>query len=59
MGPLLWVHGTDITKIHKSSLPASIAGVCQVIIYAMLCNANWMLTAISIIVTVASTLTYY
>ena len=40
-------------------MPASIAGLFNAMIFAILCNANWLLTAGSVLITVLVTLTYY
>jgi c-di-AMP phosphodiesterase-like protein len=40
-------------------MPASIAGLFNAMIFGILCNASWILTAISVLITVIVTLTYY
>ena len=40
-------------------MPASIAGLFNAMIFGILCNACWILTAISVLITVIVTLTYY
>ena len=61
MGFLLWGHGdfTDGIGLPTHAMPASIAGLFTVMIFGILCNACWLLTAVSVIFTVIVTLTYY
>lgn len=40
-------------------MPASVAGLFNAFIFGILCNANWILTASCVTVTVIVTLAYY
>lgn len=40
-------------------MPASIAGIANLLIYCLILNANWIISAISISIAVAGALTYY
>jgi len=40
-------------------MPASIAGLCNTMLYGLVTNGNWMLSAISMILVIMITLTYY
>ena len=40
-------------------MPATIAALFNSMIFGILCNASWILTAISVLITVIVTLTYY
>jgi len=53
----LWGHGDG--QLPRNAMPASIAGLFNAMIFGILCNANWILTAISVLFTVIITLTYY
>ncbi len=61
MGFLLWGHGdsTDGNGLPRHAMPSSIAGLFTSMIFGILCNACWLLTAVSVIFTVIVTLTYY
>ncbi len=40
-------------------MPASIAGLCNTMLYGLVTNGNWMLSAVSMILVIMVTLTYY
>ncbi len=40
-------------------MSGSIAGLFNALIFGLLCNANWLLTATSVVITVIMTLGYY
>jgi hypothetical protein len=40
-------------------MPASIAGLCNTMLFGLLTNGNWILTASSMLLVVVITLTYY
>jgi hypothetical protein len=40
-------------------MPASIAGLCNTMMYGLVTNANWIITSVSILIVTASALTYY
>lgn len=40
-------------------MPASIAGLCNTMLYGLVTNGNWMLSAVCMIVVIMITLTYY
>jgi len=40
-------------------MPASIAGLCNTMMYGLVTNGNWMLSAICMILVIMITLTYY
>jgi c-di-AMP phosphodiesterase-like protein len=54
---LLWGRGGE--GLPPNAMPASIAGLFNAMIFGILCNASWILTAISVLITVIVTLTYY
>jgi hypothetical protein len=60
LGFFIYGHG-DISKgiLPKNAMPASIAGLFSSMIFGILCNANWLVTAGSVIFTVIFTMTYY
>ena len=61
LGFFIWGHGQDSKGdgLPKNAMPPSIAGLFTAMIFGILCNANWLLTAGSMIFTVFFTLTYY
>jgi c-di-AMP phosphodiesterase-like protein len=40
-------------------MPASIAGLCNTMLYGLVTNGNWMLSAVCMILVIMITLTYY
>lgn len=40
-------------------MPASVAGLCNTVMYGLLTNGNWILTSIGMIIVTVTTLTYY
>ena len=56
---LLWKTGHSLDNLPKNAMPASIAGICNTILFGLLTSANWILTAISIYIAVIITLIYY
>lgn len=40
-------------------MPASIAGLCNTVIYGLLTNGNWMFTTGSMVAVTGATLTFY
>jgi hypothetical protein len=59
LGLLLWKTDHDLNNFPKNAMPASIAGLCNTMIYGILTNGNWILTAISMFLVIIITLTYY
>lgn len=43
----------------KNAMPASIAGLCNTVIYGLLTNGNWMFTTVSMMVVTTVTLAFY
>lgn len=43
----------------KNAMPASIAGLCNTVMYGLLTNGNWIITTVSMMVVTAVTLTFY
>ena len=56
---LLWKTGHDKDNMPKNAMPASIAGLCNTVMYGVLTNGNWMITAGSAAIVTAVTLTFY
>jgi c-di-AMP phosphodiesterase-like protein len=56
LGLLLWSHGGTLPN---NGMPGSIAGLFIALIYGLLCNANWLLTGISVVLISIITLIYY
>ncbi len=40
-------------------MPASVAGLCNTVMYGLLTNGNWIITSIGMIIVTVTTLTYY
>lgn len=57
LGTLIWSRGNE--PLPSYAMTASIAGLLNTMIFGLLCNANWILTGVSVAITVFTTLTYY
>ena len=56
---LLWKTEHDLSNFPKNAMPASIAGLCNTMMYGLVTNGNWMLNACCMILVIMITLTYY
>ena len=56
---LLWKTDHSLAAFPKNAMPASIAGLCNTIMFGLLTSGNWMYTAISMYIVFIITLTYY
>ena len=54
---ILWATGH--TSLPLNAMPASIAGLNSLIIYSIICNANWMVTTGILVVSLAGSFVYY
>ena len=54
---LLWATGHKILPLN--AMPASVAGFSNLMIYSIICNANWMLTTCFLVFSIAGCFIYY
>ena len=54
---LLWATGHETLPLN--AMPASIAGLNNLMIYSIICNANWMVTTGFLAVSLAGSFVYY
>jgi hypothetical protein len=54
---LLWATGH--TNLPLNAMPASVAGLNNLMIYSIICNANWMVTTGFLVVSLTGSFVYY
>jgi len=54
---ILWATGHKTLPLN--AMPASIAGLNNLMIYSIICNANWMVTTAFLVVSLAGSFVYY
>jgi c-di-AMP phosphodiesterase-like protein len=54
---IFWATGHEVLPLN--AMPASVAGLNNLMIYSIICNANWMITTGFLVLSLAGSFVYY